>query len=340
MSMTRITSLLLSALFLLSFGPLKAQYTDMINTNRPGVSQGAFSVGKNVLQFESGLSFGKEKHDLLETETNAWAIDYSVRYGFWREELEVSLIGSFQRNSVTDTRGAVPLEYTQSNFRSNTLGAKYLVYDPYRKMEERGPNLYSWRKNNKWQWSDLIPAVSVYAGANFDFEDNPFTPEQESTISPKVVLSTQNNWIGGFVLVTNIVADRITTDFPSYGYIVTLTHATNDYFSIFVENQGFKSDFYADQLLRGGAAALINENFHVDASVTLNFKDTPSVFYGRIGVAYRFDMHDQDEYIEEKGKKGRENKRAEKGSKPKRKKKNRKRRDNFIEDEGDGGGLQ
>ncbi|MCW5520509.1 transporter [Aureitalea sp. L0-47] len=338
--MTRITSLLLPALFLFSFGPLNAQYTDMINTNRPGVSQGAFSVGKNVLQFESGLSYGKEKHELLETETNVFAIDYSVRYGFWREELEVSLIGSFQSDNVTDMRGALPFEYTQRNFRSNTLGAKYLVYDPYRKMEEKGPNLYSWRANNKWQWKDLIPAVSVYAGANFDFADNPFSPEQESTISPKVILSTQNNWIGGFVLVTNIIADRITTDFPSYGYIVTLTHATNDYFSIFVENQGFKSDFYADQLLRGGAAALISENLHVDASVTLNFKDTPSVFYGRIGVAYRFDMHDQDEYIEEKGKKGRDNKRADKGKKSKKKKKNRKRRDNFVEDEGDGGGLQ
>ncbi len=336
--MTRFTSLLFSALLLFSVGTLSAQYTDMINTNRPGVSQGAFSVGKNVLQFESGISYGKEKHRLLSTEANIWAIDYSVRYGFWREELEVSLIGSFQRNSITDTRAAVTVEYTQSNFRSNTLGAKYLVYDPYRKMEEKGPNLYSWKKNNKWQWADLIPAVSVYAGANFDFADNPFTPEQESTISPKVVVSTQNNWIGGFVLVTNLIADRVTTDFPTYGYIVTLTHATNDYFSIFVENQGFKSDFYADQLFRGGAAALINENLHVDASITLNFKDTPSVFYGRIGVAYRFDMHDQDEYIEEKGKKGREKKKAEKGGKRK-KKKDRKRRDNFIEDEGEGGGI-
>ncbi|MBT8263284.1 MAG: transporter [Bacteroidia bacterium] len=339
--MTRIKILFLAALFLVNFGTISAQYTDMINTNRPGVSQGAFSVGKNVLQFETGFSYGKEDHRLLSTETNVWAIDYSVRYGFFREELEVSLIGIFQSNNITDTRGAVPFEFTQSNFRSNTLGAKYLIYDPYRKMEEKGPNLYSWKKNFKFQWADLIPAVSVYAGANFDFSDNPFTPEPETTISPKVVVSTQNNLVGGFVFVTNIIADRITTDFPSYGYIITLTHATNDYFSIFLENQGFKSDFYADQLLRGGAAALINANLHVDASVTLNFKDTPSVFYGRIGVAYRFDMHGEDEYIEEKGKSGRKKKRAEKGtSKKKNKRKNRKRKDDFIEDDGDGGGLQ
>lgn len=277
-----------------------AQYTEMINTNRPGGSQGAFSVGTNVLQFEAGFSYGKEKHDLLKTETNAFAVDYSVRYGFWKERLEVSLMGEFQSNSVTDNRSAVAREYSLANFKNNTLGAKYLIYDPYRKRDLKGPNLYSWKANNKTQWADLIPAISIYAGANFDFADNPFTPETEGKISPKFVLSTQNNFIGGFVFVTNIIADRVTTDYPTYGYIVTLTHATNRYFSVFIENQGFKSDFYADQLIRGGAAALINENLQVDLSLTYSFKDTPSRLFGRAGVAYRFDMHDKDEYLEDK----------------------------------------
>ncbi len=234
-------------LFLLctiSFSPVSAQYTEMINTNRPGGSQGAFSVGTNVLQVETGFSYGKEKHELLKTETNGFSIDYSVRYGFWKERLEVSLMGEFQSNSVTDNRSAVAREYSLSNFKSNTLGAKYLIYDPYRKRELKGPNLYSWKANNKTQWADLIPAISIYAGANFDFADNPFTPEAEGKISPKFVLSTQNNFIGGWVFVTNIIVDRITTDFPTYGYILTLTHATNRYFSVFLENQGLKSDFF------------------------------------------------------------------------------------------------
>lgn len=271
----------------------------MINTNRPGGSQGAFSVGTNVLQLESGFSYGKEEHSLLKTETDGWNIDYSIRYGFWKERLEVSLMGEFQSNTVTDSRSATVIEYGFSNFKSNTLGAKYLIYDPYRKRDLKGPNLYSWKKNNKIQWEDLIPAISIYAGANFDFADNPFTPEPESVLSPKVVISTQNNFIGGWVLVTNIFADRVTTEFPTYGYIVTITHATNRYFSIFVENQGFKSDFYADQLLRGGAAALINNDLQVDLSLTYSLKDTPSKFYGRLGLAYRFDMHSKDEYLED-----------------------------------------
>ena len=105
------------------------------------------------------------------------------------------------------------------------------------------------------------------------------------------------------MFVTNIIVDRVTTDFPTYGYILTLTHATNRYFSVFLENQGLKSDFYADQLLRGGAAALINDNLQVDLSLTYSFKDTPSRFYGRAGVAYRFDMHNKDEYLEDKANK-------------------------------------
>lgn len=288
-------------LILIPFANVSAQYTEMINTNRPGVSQGAFAVGNKVLQFETGFSYGKEKHNLLKTETTAYAIDYALRYGFLKEQLEVSVIGEYQANSITDNRGANSIDYKVSNFRSNTIGAKYLFYDPYRKRELKGPNLYSWKKNHKVQWEDLIPAISIYAGINFDAANNPFTPENETSINPKFVLSTQNNFVGGWVFVTNIIVDRISTEIPTYGYILTLTHATNDYFSVFIENQGIKSDFYSDQLLRGGAAALINENLQVDLSLTVNFKDTPSRFYGRVGLAYRLDMHDKDEYLEDKG---------------------------------------
>ncbi len=302
----------------------------MINTNRPGVSQGAFSVGTNVLQFETGLSYGSEKHDILGTDYTTFGWDYAARYGVWREELEVSIIGEFRSNSGEITRGTLVTEDKFSNFRSNTVGAKYLFYDPYRKRELEGPNLYSWRANHRIQWADLIPAVSIYAGANFDFADNRYTPGTDAEISPKVVLSTQNNFVGGFVFVTNIIADRIGTDFPTYGYILTLTHATTRYFSIFAENQGFKSDFYADQIFRGGAAVLVTPNLHIDLSGALNFKDTPSFWEARVGVAYRIDMHNEDEFIEEKGKSGREKRRAEKGEKNKRK-------DGF-EDDGDDGG--
>ncbi|CAI8239238.1 MAG: Uncharacterised protein [Flavobacteriaceae bacterium] len=324
-----LTILALSSCFIAS-----GQYTETINNNRPGGSHGAFSVGTNVLQFETGFGIGQEDHVLLKTQTDAFSLDYSARFGFWKEELEVILTGEFQSNTITDTRSGASNVYDQRNFRSNTLGIKYLVYDPYIKRELNGPNLLSWKANNRFSWDELIPAISIYAGANFDSANNAFTPEDPFTISPKVSIQTQNNFKSGFVLVTNIIADRFTTQTPTYGYIVTLTYCISDWFSLFAEKQGFDSDFYADNIVRFGAAALITKDWQVDASLLYSLKDTPSRTYGRIGVSYRFDFHDSDEFLEEKGKAGREIKKVEK---EKAKREKRKKKDYFeVDDDNDG----
>lgn len=271
---------------------LQAQYTDIINSNRPGTSKGAFGVGKKVTQIETGLSLGWEEHSLLRTKTNAFAIDYTLRRSFVWDRLELNFTGSFLAESVEDNRNPnVPFEYNRSNFRANTLGVKYLIYDPYKERDQRPPDLYSWRKNNKFQWEELIPAISFYAGANFDTKDNPFIPPNDPRFSPKFVLITQNNFEGGFVFVSNIIVDRVTTDFPTYSYILTLTHAFNPRFSMFVENQGIKSDFYADQLLRFGAAYLFGPDFQLDILSAINFKDTPSKLFLGIGASYRIDNY-------------------------------------------------
>lgn len=276
-----------------------SQYTDLINTNRPGLSQGAFSVGRNVYQLELGLGYGKEKQNLLETKTTGKFTEYAIRIGMISEELELSFSGAFQHHDIKDRNFGH--SYTWSNFSSNTLGAKYLLYDPNIKRVLEGPNLYSWRKNNRFQLEDLIPAISIYAGANFDTANNPFIYEQDFTISPKFMVITQNNWIGGWVFVTNLIADRISTKYPSYEYILTLTRSTQrSGTSFFIENHGIFSNFYADQIVRLGVAQLINQNLQIDASLQVNFKDTPSKTYGRLGFSYRLDRHKKDDILEEK----------------------------------------
>ena len=325
-------------LLLFSYLSLFAQYTETINSNRPGFSQGAFSVGKQILQFEAGFGLGNEEHALLNTKTNAFIIDYNVRYGVWKEELELSLIGAYQSNSNAYLNDGS--ERKVSNFTSNTLGAKYLFFDPYRKKEIAKPNLYSWKANNGFHWKDLIPAISIYAGANFDQADNLLTHstnnqvKTEMEINPTVAIATQNNW-GTWVFVINLIGERFTLDEKSYSYILTLTHTFSAKLSAFIENQGIKSDFYADQLFRGGAAYLVTEDFQIDAAVLLNVKDTPSRLYGRLGISYRFDMHKNDEYIEDKGKTGREKKKKERTNTKKKKGKKSKEKDHLdIENDG------
>lgn len=294
-----IRLLFLIPLFFIPYSEALAQYTDIINASRPGVSQGAFSVGRDVFQVETGVSMGKEKHELENTETDALGVDYSIRYGMFSERLEFSIMGEFMAHSIDYTAYQPPKNNKFANFKSNTLGAKYLIYDPNKKGPETPPNLYSWHANHKFTWFDLIPAISIYAGFNIDVvNDNHFVQSGIGAVSPKVVIATQNNWRGGWVFVSNIILDRVTTSAASFGYILTLTHATHSHFSLFIENQGINSDFYSDQLLRGGAAALITPNFQVDLSATYSFKDTPSLLYGRLGIAYRLDFHYKNEYVE------------------------------------------
>ena len=80
---------LLHIAFVFSFSSLLAQHTDMINSNRPGLSMAAFSVGKNVFQLESGIYGIREDHTLSRYNSNGFGVDLDLRYGFLFEQLEV-----------------------------------------------------------------------------------------------------------------------------------------------------------------------------------------------------------------------------------------------------------
>lgn len=284
--------------FLLFFGIFvaNAQYTETINSNRPGNSQGAYAVGPGVLQLETSLEYGEDQHILLNTETELWGIGYAVRYGFFMEQLEINLQGSFLDRTTSYRVGSQIQTDHIRNFDANAIGLKYLVYDPYKIPREREPNLYSWRANQRFDWSLLIPAVAVYAGANLALADNPYLYEEEARFSPRLAIITQNNW-GPWVLVLNLIADKIADVYPSYSGIATVTHSFSKRFAAFAELQVRISDLYSDELLRGGFAYLIYKDLQADISGLVNLKNTPSRWQAAVGFSYRFDWHKQDQYI-------------------------------------------
>jgi hypothetical protein len=261
-----------------------AQHTDMINSNRPGQSMSAFSVGKTVFQLESGIYGIKEDHDKARYNSNGLGLDLDLRYGLLFEELEI--IANFKYQY--DQFNAPLISENRSGFRTMVLGAKYLIYDPFKNYEEK-PNIYSWKANHRFKWRQFIPAVSVYAGMNIGVANDDFAFPNENTVSPKIMVIAQNHFGTSWVLVTNIYYDKFTTDYKSLAYILTLTRGFNEKWSGFIENQGIDGDYYADSIIRGGAAYLIRNNLQIDASITTNFKDTPAILYGGVGVSWRFD---------------------------------------------------
>ncbi|HET8838744.1 MAG TPA: transporter, partial [Flavobacteriaceae bacterium] len=231
--------LLVAICFFGNFSFVNAQYTETINSNRPGDSQGAFSVGTNVLQLETALRLGHDEHALRNTETDLFGLIYALRFGIGFERLEVNWMGSFLSSTENIPSGANEDELKIRNFEYNTLGFKYLFYDPYKKRSLEGPNIRSWKANFKFRWRDLIPAVSLYAGANFALGDSPYYIPNEPQMSPKVALITQHNF-HSWVLVMNFVMDKFTTDFPTTSGIFTLTHSFNPHFAVFGEYQAIK----------------------------------------------------------------------------------------------------
>jgi hypothetical protein len=163
--------------------------------------------------------------------------------------------------------------------------------------------------------------VAVYGGLNLQLGTNPFTFPTDKKISPKLMVITQNQFGTRWVLVNNIIADKYGTDYPTLGLITTLTRGFNMRWSGFFELQAYKSDYYADNIFRVGAAYLIRENIQLDASISKNIKDTPSLLMGNIGISWRFDQNYErvllrsSKPIKDKDKKGKKGKK--KGNKRK-----------------------
>ena len=280
--MNRITALLILLVFF-SFSNVNAQYTDVINSNRPGKSMSAFSVGKTVFQAEFGVYGVNEKHDLLDYQAKGIGSDLSLRYGAFLEQLEFIIDLQYQNDNFENYYE----NYNRKAFKQSIVGAKYLIYDPNKNYEEK-IDVLSWKNNHKFKFRSLLPAVGIYAGMNLNLTNNEFSFPSDPKISPKAMLITQNQ-LGKSVFVTNIIADKIGTEFPSYGYIVTLTRGFTPEWIGFIETQGYISDYYADNVLRGGAAYLIQENIQLDANISVNFKNTPSLLVGGVGISWRFD---------------------------------------------------
>ena len=273
------------------FTTTQAQYTDVINSNRPGASQSAFSVGTKVLQFELGPYLVKEKRSLYPNyEVSGYGVDFAVHYGIWKEALELNVQGTYQNDTQSFTSNA-EVDRTRANFKNLNIGVKYLVYDPNKNKDDK-PNLYSYHANRGFKWSSLIPAVSVAGGVNFDSENNPYTAATVDGLSYRGSLITQNNFAGGWVFITNLILDRIGSDQTDFNYVLTLTHSFNPKWVMFAETQGIKSDFYADNLFRFGGGYLLGKNLQLDTALTLNIKDTPSVLNISFGASYRIDRHD------------------------------------------------
>ena len=287
---------------------LSAQYTETINSNRPGTSHGAFSVGKDVLQFELGISQLSLNHKYLNNSSvKGNSINYNVRYGLHFENLELFLKGAFVKREIKNftINGRFFTSRDEKFFNEHKIGLKFLVFDPFKNKKWHGENLYSWKAQRRIKLTDLIPAISVFAGGDFvlvdhiQYDDHFYRTKQQqylypdqAAFSPFFGIATQNHFQGKWVLVNNVSIENLVGEYSNINYLFTLTHnLTNPKWSIFVEFQHFDNQIYSDNLVKFGIANLLSKNSQIDFNVGGSLKDTPTYSYFDLGFSQRIDWH-------------------------------------------------
>ena len=279
-----------------------AQYTDVINSNRPGESMSAYAVGKSVLQLESGVNMIKQKHQPLDYEATGYFVDMIARYGIIAEQLEFISSISYQNDTfISNISQGYNNSIERSGIKSFTVGGKYLLFDPFKNYTEK-PNIYSYNANFKFNKHDLIPAIGLYVGAGFNLNSNKFiaTEEKLNFLNPKIMLISQNVFKQGYIFVTNIFYDKVTSEYKNFGYVATFTKTINKHWSGFIEHKLAIGSLYSDSILTGGSAFLISPDFQLDISISKNFKKSPDLLYAGIGVSWRNDLnYKQVKYVKE-----------------------------------------
>jgi hypothetical protein len=278
-------------LFLLGFSSIYSQYTEVINSNKPGFSDSPYSVGTGVYQFESNLFLRNTSIEPTFSIPQSLGFDLLFRTGFLIERLELNTQISYQRDKVA-FKNIFTSDYSSAGFREFTIGAKYLLFQ--QEYDDKNKEVRSWKKRMAFDTKRLIPSVAIYAGLNTDFVNDIY---KTGSMSPKAGILLQNNLSNDFNVITNFYYDKIGTDFSEFSYIVTGTYTFSDRWSTFFENQTIFQKHQNNTSLGTGLAYLFTKDLQINTSARLLSEGKSQGFYGSVGVSYRINRH-QDSYKE------------------------------------------
>ena len=276
---------LLGILWILGLS-LQSQYTETINSKRPGFSESPFAVGKRVYQLETGFFYEKSNQETLFALQDSKGWDVFVRAGLVSEKFEMNVNFKLQKDDFLTT--LLPKQTSSiSGISRFTVGAKYLFYMPSYKDPDK--EIRSWKAKTRFDYNRLIPSIGFYAGLNTDVLGKDYKLGQ---MSPKAALLLQNDFNDYTVWVNNVYADYITLEsMREYGYISTLSLSMSERFSIFLEHQGVFKPTKNEFSIGTGLAYLLKQDLQIDLNAQVPLVKDYFDLYGSLGMSWRLDRH-------------------------------------------------
>ncbi len=273
------------SLFLLGFSSIYSQYTDVINSNKPGFSESPYSVGTGVYQFESNIFLRDTEIEPTFSVPQSFGFDMLFRTSFFLEKLELNAQVSYQRDKIA-FKNIFTSDYFSTGFSKFTIGAKYLVFQ--QEYEDKSKEVKSWKKRMAFDKKRLIPSVAIYAGLNTDVVNDIY---KTGSMSPKVGVLLQNNLSTDFNIITNFYYDKIGTNFSEYSYIITGTYSFSGQWSAFFENQTVFQENKNNINIGTGLAYLYNRDLQLNTSTRFLVEGQSKGFFIGLGVSYRINRH-------------------------------------------------
>jgi len=249
-----VSKILISVAFILTFPLISiGQFSETISTDRPCQANGAFGVGKNVLQVQTGLEWNTVKVTETSNKTNGFTWPATIRFGI-AEKIELRLNTAYSNYSI-DNSG---VEYTMIGARANILDG-----------ENKGPAV------------GVILDLGINALSSENFQgDNGFGTcmiSAQQSISDKsgITINFGTTW-DGF------------SDSHVWPYVLNYSHSLTDKLGISVEQYGsFNTGSYVFKI-DAGLGYLLTSDLIADMAIGWGKGEFITTSFVNFGLSWRY----------------------------------------------------
>jgi hypothetical protein len=239
-----------------------AQFYETIRSGRPGQSIGAFTVGKNIFQVQSGIDHFGYTNDESQSEGNGILANTGLRFGI-TEAFEVGAYLEYKSESVKDNT----LKYAPQGFSNVVLGLRYQIS----------------------VGKGLIPSVGFQLRVKLPSNDAYYKTEY---IAPSFVFVTSQQLSSSWLLITNLGSSwNGNTAAPMGLYTVNLSCAITSKFGAFIENYGNYKEGVFETRMDTGVAWLVTPNLQLDLLGGIGSNHGLKDYFISTGFSWRTHKH-------------------------------------------------
>ena len=235
-----------------------AQYQETIQSGRPGKNIGGLTLGKQVVQLQTGYTFNQvgEGRSATDIHSNTTVL----RFGLL-EKIELSGLIRWRQDQIDSDVRRDGISNSQIGGRINLI------------------------ENQGW-----LPTIGIQGRALLTAQSKPF---RRKNTGSRFILATGNRIDDKLSLVTNWGLGWSGNDNeqePVYFYNVVLPYHITDKLGTFLEMYGNLNDFTAN--FDGGFSYLISNDFQLDASAGWQGQNGIANWFVDAGISFRIDWRD------------------------------------------------